>query len=66
MCPVRSVTYVSGRSQAHKLHFWFFRLTAVDDFVDGEIPRGKQAREKLNIRLTAHQSATLSGRLKSQ
>jgi hypothetical protein len=23
MCPVRSVTYVSGRSQILKLHFWF-------------------------------------------
>src|SRR5260370_23758837 len=31
MCPVRSVTYVSGRSQALTCDFWFFVYTTVDE-----------------------------------
>jgi hypothetical protein len=37
MCPVRSVTYVSGRSSIPCGRSFTFKELAVDDFVDGQI-----------------------------
>jgi hypothetical protein len=34
MCPVRCVTYVSGRSKSLARDFWFFVYSAVVNFVD--------------------------------
>ena len=49
--------------QTLKVHFWFSAYSAVDDFVDGEIPEVNE-RGKLSIRLTVHQSVSYTGQPK--